>query len=392
MHERSVETLPRGGPTPPVGPLLKWPGGKRGELARLRPLLPAGIERYFEPFVGGGAMLFSVPAPVPAYANDRSAELMDVYGYVAGGEDTFFDRLDALSRWWEALAALTSGEGGALVDLYQSTLETGTVTDDARRLTTQQAGSLRTTVPASWNGLREAFVDLAVEQVPRKLARMRRVADSRGRPLPDGDVWRNLEGAYKAAAYTAVRAAYNEGRKQGETSPSQAARFLFLREYAYAAMFRFNAGGGFNVPYGGVSYNRKSLATRVEHLRSAGVRKRLAGTTLGREDFADFLERHRPGPRDLLFLDPPYDSDFSAYDRGTFARAEHERLAALMRRTPARFLLVIKATPAVREIYRDPRWRFQEFDTTYRWTIKDRNDRHATHLVVTNYDPPPAPG
>src|SRR5512140_3567122 len=45
---------------PPVRPLLKWAGGKRQILPRLRPFYPATFGTYFEPFVGSGAVFFDL--------------------------------------------------------------------------------------------------------------------------------------------------------------------------------------------------------------------------------------------------------------------------------------------------------------------------------------------
>ncbi|MDR1741643.1 MAG: DNA adenine methylase [Synergistaceae bacterium] len=60
-------------------PVVKWVGGKRQLLDRLLPLLPSRrIAQYCEPFVGGGAMLFSLQ-PNIAYVNDVNDALMGVY-------------------------------------------------------------------------------------------------------------------------------------------------------------------------------------------------------------------------------------------------------------------------------------------------------------------------
>ena len=43
-----------------LSPLIKYPGGKEKELNYIIPALPAKIDNYYEPFVGGGALLFEL--------------------------------------------------------------------------------------------------------------------------------------------------------------------------------------------------------------------------------------------------------------------------------------------------------------------------------------------
>ncbi len=59
-------------------PLLKWPGGKRNLLDSLLPLVPSKFNRYFEPFLGGGALFFALQ-PTKASLSDKNAELVDAY-------------------------------------------------------------------------------------------------------------------------------------------------------------------------------------------------------------------------------------------------------------------------------------------------------------------------
>lgn len=68
-------------------PFLKWVGGKAQLLDQLRPLLPkeligGGIRRYFEPFVGGGALLFDILRRYPpphVVISDQNPDLIDCY-------------------------------------------------------------------------------------------------------------------------------------------------------------------------------------------------------------------------------------------------------------------------------------------------------------------------
>ena len=59
-------------------PLVKWAGGKRQLLDKLLELKPKKFKHYYEPFVGGGALLLEL-APIHATINDSNKELMFVY-------------------------------------------------------------------------------------------------------------------------------------------------------------------------------------------------------------------------------------------------------------------------------------------------------------------------
>ena len=62
---------------PLVSPILKWVGGKRQLLDQIVPLIPEHTT-YYEPFVGGGAVLFHTQ-PKKAVINDSNEELINIY-------------------------------------------------------------------------------------------------------------------------------------------------------------------------------------------------------------------------------------------------------------------------------------------------------------------------
>ncbi len=59
-------------------PFVKWAGGKRSIIDKLIKLVPEDYKTYYEPFVGGGAMLYELQ-PKKAVINDYNTELMNVY-------------------------------------------------------------------------------------------------------------------------------------------------------------------------------------------------------------------------------------------------------------------------------------------------------------------------
>ena len=59
-------------------PFVKWAGGKRQIIDKLKEYAPDTFNTYYEPFVGGGAFLFEL-SPKNAVINDYNKELMNVY-------------------------------------------------------------------------------------------------------------------------------------------------------------------------------------------------------------------------------------------------------------------------------------------------------------------------
>ncbi len=62
-----------------IKPFLKFPGGKRKIVDELVSRLPDSIERYFEPFVGGGALFFELSPINKAWISDVNSELILTY-------------------------------------------------------------------------------------------------------------------------------------------------------------------------------------------------------------------------------------------------------------------------------------------------------------------------
>ena len=53
-----------------LSPILKWAGGKEQELKHIHPNMPKKIKNYYEPFIGGGAVYFSIEAD-KLFINDK---------------------------------------------------------------------------------------------------------------------------------------------------------------------------------------------------------------------------------------------------------------------------------------------------------------------------------
>ena len=67
-------------------PFVKWAGGKTQLLDKLVSLMPKEYNHYFEPFIGGGALLFCI-APKNFTINDFNSELIQAYNCFSSQDD-----------------------------------------------------------------------------------------------------------------------------------------------------------------------------------------------------------------------------------------------------------------------------------------------------------------
>ena len=75
-----------------VAPVLKWVGGKRQLLKEIERHVPSHFSTYYEPFVGGGALLFHLQ-PKKAIINDSNEELVNVYTVIKDFPDQLIHTL-----------------------------------------------------------------------------------------------------------------------------------------------------------------------------------------------------------------------------------------------------------------------------------------------------------
>lgn len=78
-----------------IAPVLKWAGGKTQLLDAILPLIPADIDRYYEPFVGGGAICFALQ-PEKAVINDINPQLINLYRQIKLNAEQVIDCISEL--------------------------------------------------------------------------------------------------------------------------------------------------------------------------------------------------------------------------------------------------------------------------------------------------------
>ena len=84
-----------------VTPFVKWAGGKRQLMEQIRERMPEKYNDYYEPFVGGGAVVFDL-LPANALINDINKALINAYKKICDEPDEFIQAVNKLdSEIWE---------------------------------------------------------------------------------------------------------------------------------------------------------------------------------------------------------------------------------------------------------------------------------------------------
>ncbi len=367
--------------------LIKWPGGKTGELEKILPLVPE-YDRYIEPFFGGGAVFFALE-PKKAVINDISRNLMEFYVMIKNQDQQLKSFLEAYQDSFSGLQVVAELAYQELYSGYQIYMK-GQCNEDELALFASEAVEKRFKQIMDSFSLplvlsEEHFKAQLVKNLSDKLLRTAGYEKKKG-PLKDSDRIDNFITGFTSGYYMYFRDVYNDiclNRGPLMGAAYSAANFYFVREYCYGSMFRYNRAGEFNIPYGGISYNRKNMQIKIDNIFNEDIKNLFSETEIYSQDFESFMRNVPMTERDFMFLDPPYDTDFSDYEGRDFVKRDHERLAVLLSETKASFLLVIKNTEFIHRLYRD-QFRILTFENRYSYNVKSRNDREAQHLIVTN--------
>lgn len=337
-------------------PLIKWTGGKTSELPIIERYMPKDFKRLVEPFLGGGAVYFSLAKP--ALVNDFNRELVSFYQICQDGRYDSFRTFIEQAHNERCLANTFDFREDNL-------LACGEITDHPD------------------------YPVLLEHEVNKRLKMVEKFNKSnieKALPLVTDDNFNlHMQTAINGSLYYLYRRLYNQKKALGLYDIEHIAYWFIMRELAYSGMFRHSKNGNFNVPYGGISYNSKNLLAKLTHIELLRNSFFFLATEFNAGDFEAFFERYNNfNQDDFIFLDPPYDSEFSQYNlEGDFTQVDQTRLRDVLLKTPARFMMVIKETDFIRDLYRD--FNIEFFDKRYSVNFQNRNQRAVRHLVIMNY-------
>lgn len=276
---------------PLARPFLKWAGGKRQLLPALLAHRPKEMGTYYEPFLGGGAVLLALQ-PAHAIVNDTNGELVNCYEVVR-------DNVEDL------IAVLNDHKA------------------------------------------------------------------------------RNSENYYYEIRNWDRDSSYFE-----RPSVERAARIIYLNKTCYNGLFRVNAQGQFNVPYGRYTSpsiaNDSALRAVSHYLSTNDVRFRNV-------DFA--RATHDAQTDDFIYFDPPYDpvsstASFTEYDVNGFGKDEQRRLKDHINELTLRGCKVMLSnafTPFIVDLYQA--YECLKVEATRAINSNGKGRGKVNELLVMNYSP-----
>jgi DNA adenine methylase len=158
-----------------------------------------------------------------------------------------------------------------------------------------------------------------------------------------------------------------------------AKRFYYLRKTCFRGMLRYNKSGKFNIPYGKyskINYNDLLNKDYIELFKR---------TEIYNKGF-EYIFKKFNNSNNFMFLDPPYDSEFTDYGYCQFGKEEHKTLAKYFKETKIKCLMIIGKTQFISDLYKD--YIVEEYDKKYRFKLyagRIGDEINTKHLIIKNY-------
>jgi DNA adenine methylase len=158
-----------------------------------------------------------------------------------------------------------------------------------------------------------------------------------------------------------------------------AKRFYYQRKTCFRGMLRYNKNGKFNIPFG------RYKTINYKDLKNKDYELLLNRTEILNKDFNYIFENYND-ENNFMFLDPPYDSEFTDYGYCQFGKKEQEELATLFKDTKIKCLMIIGKTKFIEDLYKD--YIIDEYDKKYKFKLYDNrigDEINIKHLIIKNY-------
>lgn len=163
------------------------------------------------------------------------------------------------------------------------------------------------------------------------------------------------------------------------TDVEKAAQFIYLRRSCFRGMIRYNASGGFNIPWG------KYKTLKFNDLLNPNYTELFQRTEIMEGDYKKVFEQYND-KENFYFIDQPYDSTFNDYGSDNFTRQNQTELFEKFSTTNSKCLMIVGGSEFIRELYSD--YIVHEYPKNYSFKIyagRVGDEININHLVIKNY-------
>ena len=282
-----------------IYPFIKWVGGKTQLMDQVLSKFPKEISNYYEPFIGGGSVLFNLLNKI---------EKKEI-------------KVDSIN---------ISDINKDLIDLYLS------IKGKSKKLIKKL------------KELKENYEKANVEKEEKVGRKKIKVMDTIDEAIKAG----------REHVYYFYRNKFNQLKKSESTKvTSKSALFIFLNKTCFRGVYRENSDGIFNVPYGNnknVSmFDENNLLKINELLKKYDVKFTIT-------NFYELKDKIKYDKKTFVYLDPPYypenETSFTSYTSNDFNKEQHEKLIELCKfinTKKSKFLLSNSNTSFIKDSLKD---------------------------------------
>ena len=345
-------------------PLVKWYGGLEKQLDDIRELMPRNYERYYEPFLGGGAVYFSVEGH-SCLVNDKCRDLMNIYKYMRKESRQFRILFKMMAKAWSKMDAFQ----------YRILDELSDITERNRRGCYKDFTDLVDDVKSQVDRISYGEVfpyvipdpeDFKMEMrhnMIQEVLRMESLVD-----LDDEDVGLNILVSLKQSVYSFITEVLNNKAVGAEV---KSAALAFILNYSADVPYKKDECGEYRLPFGGKKLCRKLLSEQCQMLESEELQAHFAKTVFECMDAVDFLRKYEPAVEDFVLLDPPDElkRGAKAWD---YSPEAHKRLAKyLLEECDAKWILLLRPNASSLPLYKSAGVRIMSQDGFDKLIVKN---------------------
>ena len=156
-----------------------------------------------------------------------------------------------------------------------------------------------------------------------------------------------------------------------------ASKLIYLNKTGFNGLYRVNKSGGYNVPMG--KYKNPSI---LEENNLRLISTLLQSTNIKTDSFTNIT----PASQQFYYMDPPYHTTFSDYDKSDFKEDQHKLLALKceeINNKGAYFMLSNSDTPFVRNLYKN--FNIEQISAKRSVSCKASTRKREDELIIRNY-------